>query len=422
MTIRKKTSMKKIYYGWIVCGLCTMIIFVTMGAVANGFSFFLPYIKEAGGFTSAQTSFLITIRCLSGFIAMMGIGHYYEHFSVRKGLSIAVACVGAAFCIYGLAGNYFIYGLGSAVAGFGYGMGSMVPVSILMTRWFMKHRALAVSICAAGSSLATIILSPATTLMVEHLSLRAAFWVQGALFLLVALAAAVFLRNEPREMGMKPYGHESFHAEIIASGGAKAHAESFTLSPKGWMLMGGVALSMGAFANPSFSHLSILFITEGFEPMTVAAVISAVGASLTVSKILFGESADKLGGRKTSILFIFVLLIGHVMCCFAYLKSIILCVITAVFIGIGFPVSTVGNSVWASDMASPDHYPDVVRRLQVIYSGGALLFASVPGMMADHFGSYIPAYMLFSVLLVFNLILIMWAYKESVTERKKVNG
>ena len=53
---------------------------------------------------------------------------------------------------------------------------------------------------------------------------------------------------------------------------------------------------------------------------------------------------------------------------------------------------------------------------------GALLFASVPGMMADHFGRYIPAYMLFSVLLVFNLILIMWAYKESVTERKKVNG
>jgi len=413
--------MKKIYYGWIVCGLCTLIVFVTMGAVANGFSFFLPYIKEAGGFTSAQTSFLITIRCFVGFIAMLGIGHYYEYFSIRKGISIAVACVGVAFCIYGFAGNYFVYGIGSAIAGFGYGMGTMVPVSILMTRWFMKHRALAVSICAAGSSVATILLSPATTMLVERFSLRVAFWAQGGLFLAIALVAAVLLRNEPHEKGLRPYGVDEVRTQILAEGGHKAHTESFTLSPKGWMLMGGVALSMGAFANPSFSHLSILFVTEGFEPMTVAGIISAVGASLTVSKILFGESADKIGGRKTSILFIFTLLVGHILCCFAYLRNLPLCIVTAVLIGFGFPVSTVGNSVWASDMASPDHYPDVLRRLQVIFAGGGLLFASVPGMIADHFGSYIPAYIMFSVLLMLNLILIIWAYAESAAERKRIN-
>ena len=415
--------MKKIYYGWIVCVLCTLIVFATMGAVANGFSFFLPYIKEAGNFSSAQTSFLITIRCLAGFISMLGIGHYYEFFDIRKGITIAVGGVGLAYCIYGLAGShYFWYGVGCAIAGFGYGMGSMVPVSILMSKWFVKRRALTVSICAAGSSVATIVLSPLTTLMVEKLSLQAAFWVQGAAYLVIAALVGIFLRNAPAEKGLRPYGQDEVRAQILAAGGIKAHTESYTLSPKGWMLMGGVALSMGAFANPSFSHLSILFVTEGFEPMTVAAVISAIGASLTVSKILFGECADAIGGRKTSVLFIAVLLAGHIMCCFAYTQSIAVCVVTAILIGVGFPIATVGNSVWAADMASPDHYPDVVRRLQVIYSAGALMFASVPGILADHFGSYIPAYVLFSILLVINLALIVWAYGESAKTRKKTGG
>ena len=61
-------------------------------------------------------------------------------------------------------------------------------------------------------------------------------------------------------------------------------------------------------------------------------------------------------------------------------------------------------SVWAGDMASPDRFPVVVRRLQVIYAGGALAFASVPGILADRFGgSYIPAYVLFSAFLALAL-------------------
>jgi len=178
--------------------------------------------------------------------------------------------------------------------------------------------------------------------------------------------------------------------------------------------MGIVALSMGALANPSFAHLSVLFTTEGFEPMTVAAIISAIGIALTASKILFGHSADKIGGCRTSVLFLMILFAGHICCCFSFLQNLPLCIITAILMGVGFPIATVGISVWAADMSSLDKYPEVLRRFQIFYAAGALLFSSSPGVIADVLGrGYIPSYIMFSVMLIINLVFILCAYRES---------
>ena len=122
---------------------------------------------------------------------------------------------------------------------------------------------------------------------------------------------------------------------------------------------------------------------------------------------------DKIIGRVYPI-FGAILLAGHILCCLAFLGSTALAALTVVCLGVGYPIATIGPSVWAGDMSSPDQYPKVVRRLQVIYAGGALLFASVPGILADRFGgTYIPAYILFSVFLALALLFIWLAYREN---------
>lgn len=405
--------MRKIYYGWIICAVCTLVIFVTMGAVSNGFSIFLPFIMENRGFSPSQTSFLVTIRCIVSFVAMLLIGTYYNFFSIRKGVSIAVACTGAAYCIYSAADSYLFFAAGAALSGLSYGFGSMVPVSILMSKWFVKNRALTIGLCSAGSSAATIIMSPVTTLLVENISMEAAFLIEGLIFLMIALIVIIFLRNDPAEKGLEPYGQNEIR-ENAAAAGKSEEIVSHSLSRKGWIYMGIVALSMGALANPSFAHLSVLFTTEGFKPMTVAAIISAIGIALTASKILFGHSADKIGGCRTSVLFLLILLAGHICCCFSYLQNLPLCIVTAILMGVGFPIATVGISVWAGDMASLDKYPEVLRKFQIFYAAGALVFSSSPGVIAEVLGrGYIPSYIMFSVMLVINLMFILCAYKEN---------
>lgn len=82
-----------------------------------------------------------------------------------------------------------------------------------------------------------------------------------------------------------------------------------------------------------------------------------------------------------------------------------------------------GPSVWSNDLAAPEQYPVVVRRLQVIYAGGALLFASLPGLLADRLGGYIPAYLLFSAIIALTLLCIALAIGrgEATGEIEKEN-
>lgn len=404
---------KNRFYYWVICGLCTLIIFVTMGVITNGFSILMPYIMQTYGFTNSQTSSLITIRCLIALIAMLCIGYYYNLISIRVGIAIAVACAGAAFCIFGMADSYPMFLVGAVFMGFSYGLGSMIPITILISRWFISHRALAIGICASGSGIATIILSPITTMLVESFSLRKTFFIEGALWIAIAVIVLLFLRNKPSEMRLRPYGQKELHDKIRAEGIKKGTVVTYTLSKKGWILMGGVCVCMGALANPGFSHLPILFTTEGFSSMMVAAVISALGIVITIGKIVFGEIMDKIGGFRGSILAFSIFLIGQALCCFAFLQSVPLCVATVLILGMGYPIATIGISVWSGDMASADKFPEVLRKLQIIYACGALTFSGMPGVIADMTGGYIPAYILFSILIFCSLVGIIAAYRES---------
>ena len=401
--------MKKPYYGWVVCGVSTLLLFVTMGTVSNGFSVYLPYIMAEHGLTHAQTSSLVTLRCLVSFVSMLGIGLYYKKVSIRLGVTMAAGYAGLAFLLYSVAETYPVFCLGAAISGLSYGLGSMIPVSILMNRWFVEHRALALSICGTGSGIATILLPPVTTALVEGLSMSAAFRIEAcAVFGFTALIL-LFLRNDPGEKGLKPFGWEHAHPA-----GEKAEPErTFTLTARMWALMACASLFMGALANPGFSHLSVLFTSEGFDPMVVAVILSGAGVVITLAKLIYGGVTDRVGGCKSSLLFGGILLVGHLLCCLAFLQSLPVTLLTVLFLGVGYPICTIGPSIWANDMSSTARYPTVVRRLQVIYAGGALVFASVPGILADHFGSYISAYLLFSVAMALALACVALAYREN---------
>lgn len=408
--------LKRNGYCWVVCAVATLLLFVTMGTVSNGFSVFLPYIMDHQGLTHAQTSSLVTLRCLVSFFAMLGIGVYYRKVSLRIGTAIAAACAGLAFLLYSMAETYAVFCIGAAVSGLSYGLGSMIPVSILMNRWFVRHKALALSICATGSGIATIVLPPVTTLLVERLSMTAAFRIEAIGIFIAVAVIALFLRSDPADLGLRPFGQTE---EGAAQEGAAALPVSKGLTPQMWALMGCVSLFMGALANPGFSHLSVLFTSEGFSPGVVAAIISGTGAMLTLGKIVYGQTTDRIGGCRSSLLFGSLLLVGYLLCCLAFLGSIPLCVATVLCIGVGYPIATIGPSVWANDLASPDRYPAVVRRLQVIYAGGALLFANVPGILADWFGgSYVPAFLVFSAFLALALLLIAVTYR--IEQRRTV--
>ena len=403
--------MKKHHYAWTICAAGTLLIFITMGAVSNAFSIYMPYIRDGFGLTNAQTSTLVTMRLVVAFVCMLLIGKYYEFFEIRLGGALAAAFGGLTFLIYSFASDFTLFALGAGVSGLAYGFGSMVPVSILMTRWFDDHRALAISICSAGSGLGSIILPPVVTGLLSTLSMQAVFRIEAAFILCCALVIYVIMRNYPHDMGLTRLGENREKLKKDAAEAIAPRKENPAITQTVLILSCAGCFLMGAQGNPGIMHIPVLYTSEGFSAVFAATLMSIIGAALTVGKIVFGEVTDKIGGFRSSLVFFILLILGNGLCCLAGLGSPVLGLAAVSVLGVGYSVSTIGPSIWAGDLSSEMEFPKIMRRFQIFYSLGALITASVPGILADRFsGSYVPAFVMFTVMSLIASALIAAAY------------
>lgn len=396
--------MKRIHYGWLVCASCTLLLVCTMGFCNNVFPVYLPYLEQTY-LTSTQGSGLISIRCLFGIAGMFFVERFYRRFSLRSGLAATCFMVSAAFAVYATARTHWMFCVGAAVSGIGYGLGSMIPVAILMRSWFYERGNTAIGICSAGSGVSTILFPVIIIRLIETSGVSAGFWLQSAISAAVGGLLLAVVRDTPAEKGMAPYGHQT----------RRAVSPTAELG-KGVRGTGGIAavqcgcLLAGAVAATATGHFSAYFYTQGYAPALVSLGISTFGVFLTVSKIFCGAQFDRHGGRKTGTVFLLAALCGCSLSCFAGGTGLGTLFGSLILMGIGFSAATVGVPVWAEEFSSQGTYRGILRRFQVTYAVGSTLFSSVPGMIYDHTGSYRGAYIVMSGFLLITVFLLNAAY------------
>ena len=382
--------MRKAHYAWLICLGGALSLFTVMGLGVNIFSIYQPEIIAFNGFTNAQGSWITTTRSLFILGTLLVVNQLCARFGLRLVMSLGMLLVGLSCFCFGASTNFPMYCLSAALTGVGYCMGGMVPLSLIIGNWFDSRRGLALGIGAAGSGVATIFAPTIVTALIHNYGLRVAFFCEGAFILLLAALAFLLLRSTPADKGLAPY-----HIEGEAAAPAAAH----TGTGQGRLPM--VILLLAAFLlggplGPAFSHLAILYTTEGFDSMAVAGLISYMGLAICVSKIVCGQMYDRLGGRISNTWVLGGYLLGMLLCCLAFTGSLPLAYVAITVFSFGVSVSAVSPAVWARDLAAPEDYGKTVRAITTSYTFGMLVLGPLPGILADRYGSYIPAYLFFS--------------------------
>lgn len=412
--------MKRIHYGWFICATCTLMLFTCMGVVSNGFAIFMPMIREEYGLTNAQTSSLITLRNLVTFCGTWMTTVFYDKVGMRVGTTIAGVLAGVSFMIYSVAENYPLFCIGAAISGFAFAFGTMVPGAILINRWFVKNKALALGIVGAGSGVAMIVLPPIATMLAETAGLSFAFRAQAIFMFGVAAVIFLVIREYPAGMGLKKYGEDEnvpgAGSELSSNDNGRAVPLADVSGPalpgKLYGTLIAACMLTGAIASVGYAHLSVLYADAGFDSMFIASLISIIGLLLTGAKLLFGHVTDRWGGYGTSMAFWMLVIIGHIGTCLAYTQSTAIAYGVAVVLGVGYALTNLGASYWANDMVKQEHYPKVIRTLNVSQSAGALICSSVPGILADMSGNYLSAYYMFTAFAVLAALLTYSAYNQ----------
>lgn len=405
-SVSSRTGRASARRAWLVCLGCGLALFTVMGLGINGFTVYQPYLLERFHLTNGQGSWITTVRSLFSLLSMLSADALCRRLGIRQTMTLGLGFFVVSYALFGAASAFPTLCACAALSGLAYGFGGMIPLTLALSHWFRDRRGLALGLAAGGSGLSTVLAPPLLEEAIQHLGLTAAFWLEGGVGILLTLCVFLLVRDRPEELGLIPY---------TASGGSEASVPAERPAPPRlsrplWWVVVAAAFLTGGPCGPGFSHLSVLYTSENYDSGTVALLMSLFGLVLMLSKVLYGSLSDTLGSRWANWSVYAVFLTGFSLCCLAPSGSIPLAFAAFVFTALGMPLSSVSLSVWAGDLSAGPDYDRLVKWLSSAYMLGSLLTGPMPGMLADRFGSYVPAYLLFLASLVCSMALIQGVY------------
>ena len=405
-SVSSRTGRASARRAWLVCLGCGLALFTVMGLGINGFTVYQPYLLERFHLTNGQGSWITTVRSLFSLLSMLSADALCRRLGIRQTMTLGLGFFVVSYALFGAASAFPTLCACAALSGLAYGFGGMIPLTLALSHWFRDRRGLALGLAAGGSGLSTVLAPPLLEEAIQHLGLTAAFWLEGGVGILLTLCVFLLVRDRPEELGLIPY---------TASGGSGASVPAERPAPPRlsrplWWVVVAAAFLTGGPCGPGFSHLSVLYTSENYDSGTVALLMSLFGLVLMLSKVLYGSLSDTLGSRWANWSVYAVFLTGFSLCCLAPGGSIPLAFAAFVFTALGMPLSSVSLSVWAGDLSAGPDYDRLVKWLSSAYMLGSLLTGPMPGMLADRFGSYVPAYLLFLASLACSMALIQGVY------------
>lgn len=387
---------------WLVCLGGALALSAVMGLGVNVFSIYQPEIVRQGGFTDAQGSWITTTRSLFILASLLCVNQLCAKFGLRLIMTSGVLLVGASCVCFACAGSFFMYCAAAALTGVGYCWAGMVPISLAVGRWFQDRRGLALGLASAGSGVSTVLAPVLLTRIMDRFGMTAAFLAEGAVIFLCAVLVWHLVRDRPGESG--PY-HGSSPAGTSSSPQACAG-----LSQGQWALLLLAALFVGATGGPGFSHLTMLYTSSGYSSLFVAALLSYLGAMISLGKILCGQVYDRLGSRGGNRFAFGTLLLSLALCTLAPMGGTLLPILAITAFGLGMSITAVSPARWAADLCAD--YEGSVRTITVAFTAGVFAFGPLPGILADWLDSYVPAYAVFFSLLLAAFLIVHCLYRR----------
>lgn len=400
-------ALQKHYRAIIVIG-CFLVLFANQGLPATAFNVYQTYLVELPGVGAVGGSLVMTVRAFVSLAVMLLVTAFYRRIDARYGVLLATLCTAAGFAIYGLWETLPGLCLGSVFTGIGYGLGGMVATTIILGRWFHGSLGVAAGFIGMGSGVASFVIPTAAAEIIEAFSLSTAFLYEAALALVLALLFALFLRSDPKQVGLAPYEPAAPASPKAAKRQRKPAAEDLVGRDKHLMMLAMVL--MGGVAITGFGYFSVLLTSSGVNPLAAAVITSLGGACLAVGKLVCGWTFDRWGTRTGTVLFFIVLTAGLVLCTTVGFGGATEGFFAAVAYCTGISVATTGMAVWSLELSSPARTLATVRDFNLAYAAGGFLFNMLPGVLMQLTGSYAPTYGLFAVFSLVSAVIVVHVY------------
>lgn len=287
----------KLYYGWVVVAVTAVALILAAGARSAPGVFVLPIQTDFPDWKRAAISFAISIG-----LVMYGFGGPLSGWLMNKfgprlivfvGLLITAASMVLSAGIQELWQLNILFGF---LSGVGTGIVGSVLGATVANRWFQKRRGLIVGIFGAATSAGQLIFYPLLQYMVDIMSWRTtSIWIAVATAVL-AIPIALLMRNQPSDIGEKPYGADADYTPTKATGDANIMSKA--LRSADFWLLAITFFVCGATSNGLIGvHFIAHAVEHGFAKEIAASTLAFMGVFNFVGTIFSGWLTDRYNPR-----------------------------------------------------------------------------------------------------------------------------
>ncbi len=286
----------RVFYGWWVVLSFAVMVFLSTGIRFAVGPFLKPVVAELG-LDRASFSLVISLSLFLYGAFQPFVGRLVDRFGSRIVLTAGTLVLAGSIASTGLVTSlwqlYLIYGVGAAagLAATGHVVGSAV-----ISRWFTRRRATALSTLGGASMAGMSLLVPIAMWLILTIGWRATYGVFGlAVFVLVMPLVLWVVRESPEAVGMHPDGA----APTVSVGDVAAERTDVAVAVQTlsfWQLAGGL-FTCGFSMSLISAHGVPMLTDHGYHPMLASWALAVLGGSSVGFAILVGLIADRFGRR-----------------------------------------------------------------------------------------------------------------------------
>ena len=313
---------KTVFYGWYIAVGCAVLSFVGVGVGYYGLAVFLKPLKDEHQWSttavSGATGLYFSVSGLtSGFV-----GPRIDRSGPMAFMAIGIFISGVAAALIGVVDELWQLYLVYTIMAVAFGMSSAVATNAIMTRWFVRRRARAMSVSSTGVSVGGVILSPLISKLVDIGGVELAAPMMGLLVIVVALPTLfLVIAWDPKDMGLKADGNLPPlppSATTLLSDAVQQRRWTITEARRTigfWAIL--IAFLLVLLAQTGYVFHQISFLEDRLGSRSTAAfALSVTALGSIVARLAVGVFADNIDKRKlTVVLFVVqataILLIIH---------------------------------------------------------------------------------------------------------------
>ena len=364
-------------YGWVIVAAGALMTCAAFGAVFS-LAVFLQPMADATGWSRAGISGAMTLVFLAMGVGGFAWGVLSDRFGARPVVLAGSVLLSLGLVLASRAGSLLEFQLTYGLL-VGFAAGSFFPPFIaVVSNWFDRHRALAVSLTTAGVGVAPMTVSPFASWLLTTQDWRGAQLTIGIVAALVLVPASLLVRQPPESGKPAPGAPGAGNEREISLGDA--------LRSLPFIVLGLTFFACCAMHSGPIFHTISYAVFCGVPAMAAVSIYSLEGLGGLGGRVLFGALADRYGAKRVLIggLLVQALAAGA----FVFASRLSEFYATAFVFGLAYGGVMPLYSVLARGYFGPYIMGGVIGAASLVSSLGMALGPLAGGWIFDAFGTY----------------------------------